>query len=259
MAVDSLGRYAVSDMEDRVRRLLDALALVVSTVDGSETSATQQEQMYSNVDILNQINASLTAIYLEIILGKEFLFAQTVYLSTKANFVGPYGFPPNMLQVRYMKWKPFSLNLTTVRPEDWRPMVMSDDPADMDMMQQYEAPTWRWDGGGFRLNKNLTQDNTNGIELNMVALPSELVSQADVINAPFARVAQQAIIYDAAYNIAWSKLKQVTDEIKEGRTEWHQRLLTTVENAFNPVSKQFTSNRLIQNTFTGRRGWRGNW
>jgi hypothetical protein len=130
MGVDSLGRYSLSTMQDRIRRLLDSNQLVVDTA-GVEVSSTVQEQSYSDTDITNQLNESLTALYSEMIVGREILFASTIYLSTIANSPGPYAFPPQMLQLRWMKWKDPTVQFTppgspnfSPKPVEWYPKTL---------------------------------------------------------------------------------------------------------------------------------------
>lgn len=262
--IDALGRYNLSVMQDRVRRLLDSLQLVVDS-SGNETSATVQDQSVSNTDIVNQINESLTGLYSEMIVGKESLFATTIYLSTQANYPGPYQFPPEMLQLRWMKWKdpgvpfnPVAGQTLSPIPVQWYPMVQVDDPQDWNNQEAFHSPTWRWESGGdtsqFYLNNMVAQTNANGIQANIVSLPNELVNSTDVISIPqFVRIAQQAVIYDATYTLAFSKRKQVTDEISSKRTEWHQRLIVLVENAYNTQSMQMVAPaRMLRNTYTSR-------
>ena len=250
--MDSLGRYYLSTMQDRVRRLLNGLQLVVAT-SGVETSSTIQDQSISNTDITNQINESLTSIWSEMITGKEVLFAVTVPLSTQANNPGPYSFPPNMIQLRWMKWK--SPSITNPKPEDFYPMVFVDDPADWANQESFNAPSLRWEGGQFLMNRAVTQDNPSGIQCNIVTMPNELVNPTDVIQTPqFVRMMQQAVIYDATYTLAFSKHKQVTDEIGGKRQEWHTKLMVLVENAYNVMSVQMVApNRMPASTYTGRR------
>jgi hypothetical protein len=103
-----------------------------------------------------------------------------------------------------------------------------------------------------------TQSNPNGVRIRAVVLPPALVAQTDVIQARFVLVMQEAVIYDAAYNLAWSKLKQVTDEISTERKAWHDRLTATANNAFHAPSTQMVTDRLIANTYSGR-ARRGRW
>lgn len=258
--IDSLGRYQLSDMQDRVRRLLDSLQLVVSST-GVETTNTIQDQSYSNTDLVNQINESLIALYCEMIVGKETLFASTQYLSTTANNPGPYAFPPDMVQLRWMKWKdpgvafnPIPSPTFSPRPIQWHPMTQVDDPADWVNQEAFHVPSWRWEAGQFYLNEVVTQANTNGIQINVINLPAELVNPTDVITTPqFVRIVQQVVIYDAAYTLAFSKRKQVADELSKKRDEWHQRLLVMVENAYNNQSTQMIApRRMMRQTYTGR-------
>ena len=261
--IDSLGRYQLVDMRDRVRRLLDAYQLVVTTgtvpTGGVETSAMVQDQSFSNIDINNQVNESLISLYCEMIVGKETLFASTRYLSINQNDPGPYSLPPDCIQLRWMKWKSPSIaynpSTPTPIPMEWYPMVQIDDPADWAYQEGvFDAPTWRWESGMFYLNEVPPQANLNGIQMNIVTMPTELVKDTDVISMPqFVRIVQQAVIYDAAYTIAFSKRKQVENELAKKRDEWHARLTVMVQNAYNTQSTQLIApRRMIRDTYTGR-------
>lgn len=249
---DTLGRYTVTEMEDRINRLLDGIQATINMSTGAETNPVIQEQNYSTVDMLQQINASLTGLYSEMILGREEQFAQTVYQTLTANNAGPYLFPPNMLQLRYMYYLPDNINFNQAIPEQWVPMPEFDDQSDLRILQQYRAPAWRWEGNGFILWRNPQTTNPNNVRMSCVIMPAELVNQTDVIQVRFVRVMQQAVIYDAAYNLAWSKMKQVSDEISKGRDEWHTRLISTVLNAYHTTSTQMVTDRFLRQTYTGR-------
>ena len=217
---NSQGLYFLSDMQDRVRRLLDAVSFNVNSTTGAESNLTIQDQQISNTEITNNINESLTDLYAEMMEGRDSLFATTSFISTQANFVGPYSFPTNMLDLRYMKWNlyqngsnnapygvqnvapsnssnPYPGNLFGF-PNHWYPMVMIDDPADVDSQHDYRAPTWRWENGLFILNWVPQFSNPNGIMINYTALAPELVNQTDTIIIPrpqqFIRFVQQAVI-----------------------------------------------------------------
>lgn len=256
MAVDTLGRYQLSDIQDRVRRLLDAVSFAVDSGTGAESALTIQDQLISNTEIINQVNESLMGLYMELMEGRDSLFATTVYLSVSANNIGPYNFPPNMLDLRWMKWKSPSITLASVRPEHWIPMAMVSDPNDRDMERgQHAAPTWRWEGDGFVLNEIPQLDNAGGIQLNMTALPGELVNQTDTLTVParFVRVIQQAVIYDVACMLAAAKKRNVAPELSQRQATWHQRALLAVTNAYRPESIQMVSSRMIKTNFSNRK------
>lgn len=263
MAVDGLGRYQLSDMQDRVRRLLDAYAISVNTTTGAETIVQIQDQSFSNTDITASLNEALTAIYAQMVMGKESLFATTQYISVEQYNPGPYAFPPYMVQLRWLKWKDYNVPFEpfpsagssySPRPIEWRPMQQCEDPNDVDLMNAQTAPTWRWESGKLWLNTVPSQANQNGIQINFVQLPTELVNATDVISVPqFVRLAQQVAIYDTAYTLAFSKKKQVAEELTKKRDEWHVILNTMVENAYNSQSTQMIApQRMISPSYTGR-------
>jgi len=256
---DNLGRYSLSDMRDRVRRLLASVSIVVNQTTGAETgSPVIQDQSYSNTDLVNQVNESLMSLYGQMIMGKETLFSSRIWVSIVNQNPGPYSFPLNMVQLRWMKWKHPNIAFTppaSPRPIEWHPMVQVDDPNDHDsQVGVYKAPTWRWDAGVFYLNHVPQEDNVNGIMMNIVTVPNELVADTDIISMPqFVRFVQQALIYDVAYTLAFSKQKQVPGDLAKKRDEWHTLLMTLVENAYNTQSVQMVApSRMIRDTYTGR-------
>jgi hypothetical protein len=266
---DSLGRYYLgADMEPRVRRLLDALNLTLDA-NGNEIASIVTNFLVSNTDIDNQINESLIALYTEAILGHEDLFAIEIYMDIRAGILN-YNFPANMLQLRWMRWKdagqqppslavPGASSQSVAHPYDYTPMNEVSDPQDAQMtVGYYRAPTYRRNANGFVLNDYPRQDNLQGILMNFIALPTQLTPSTaaqpstSVIQAPFALLAQETVIYDAAYKLAATKNKQVSPEVEKGREEWHQRFMSAVENALHSVSTQLTSARLISSTYSGR-------
>jgi hypothetical protein len=265
---DSQGRYTLTEMEGKVRTLLDAIN---QTLDASG-NVTATEIVYlsvSNQDIDSHINESLIAVYNEAILGHDDLFAFDVYMDEKQGQIN-YSFPPNMLNLRWMRWKsaglqPPASNLPNAatspgaHPSDYIPMIEVFDPMDLSMsVGYYGSPTFRRNGDGFVLGRIPSQDNVQGMLLNIVALPALLTPSTasapsqDVIRGLYARLSQEVVIYDAAYKLAATKLKQVSPEIEKGREEWHTRFFSAVENAFNAVSISMTSNRLVSSSYAGR-------
>lgn len=255
---DSLGRYYLSEMEDRVFRLLKQKQAAISTA-GVESNVVVQGQAFSTVDIDQQINSSLVGLYTEIVTNREDQFSQTSYQSVQNGNAGPYGFPPGMLQLRYMDWIDPGIGQANALPEQWVPMMFMDDPMARQMTDNYRGPTWQYDSSGsaFILNSQPTQDNPNGVRIRAVVLPAQLSGSNAVIQARFALVLQEAVIFDAAYVLAYSRLKSVTEEISVGRQEWHQRLITTAENAHKPPSTVMVSNRIPALSYSGRRRGRG--
>lgn len=253
--MDSLGRYTLTDMEDRIRRMLSANRITVNTTTGAETSNIIQNQIFSNTDITQQVNTSLMMLYSEVVLAQPDQFSQTFYISVLQDNPGPYAFPFGMLQLRYMDWKPENTPISQMRPNMWIEMLPLGDPMDRDISNDFGAPTWEYDSSGtaFVLSSWPDRNNDNGIRIRAVVLPPALAGGTDVIQARFVRVMQEAVIYDAAYALAWSKLKQVTDEMASERTRWHDRLIATAENAFHPPSAQMVTGRLISNNYSGRR------
>lgn len=265
---DSLGRYTLAEMENRVRLLLDGYN---QTLDGNGNviASIVVNFLVSNQDIDNQINESLIALYTEAILGHEDLFAIEQYMDVLAGQL-QYSFPPNMLQLRWMRWKdaglqppslavPGASSQNVAHPYDYTPMNEVGDPQDAQMtVGYYRAPTYRRNDDSFILNDYPRQNNVQGILMNFVALPAQLTPSTattpstSVIQAPFARLAQETVIYDAAYKLGATKNKQVAPEVQTMREEWHQRFMSAVENALHSVSVSLTSSRLISSTYSGR-------
>jgi hypothetical protein len=272
------GLYYLSDMQDRIRRLLDAVSYQVNSTSGVESNLSIEDQSISNTELTNNINESLMRLYAEMMEGRDSLFAVTSWMSTVANNPGPYVFPANMLNLRWMKWRRYGYGPTeapygpqNVSPQGfpwpgsplahsirWYPMTMIDDPADYNSQHDYNAPTWRWEGGGFILNWAPEYNNPNGIMLNYTVLAPELVNANDTITLPkvlqLVRFVQQAVIYDAAVSLESSKKKMVNAEHQQTRDNWHARVITETTNAYRTQSMQMVApQRMGRQTFTGRR------
>lgn len=281
---DSLGRYTVFEMENRVRRILDAFNPNIDN-DGNETPILSNYNV-SNQDIDIQLNESMVALYTEAIVAHEDVFVTTFFMDVNEGQLN-YSFPPGMLQLRFMRWKnPRLTPLTTTipgtapvpnaaRPFDYTPMYEVFDPNDLAMsVGYYRGPTWQRIGDGFVLGDFPRQPNPAGIMIQAVFLPISLPitdptvitsyppGNTAVILGPFARIAQEAIIYDTAVKLGDTKDRDVSETAQTLRTEWHQRFLVTAQNAENKPSVNFTSGRLIGDNYAGRglSTWRdGNW
>ncbi len=255
---NATGLYSLSEMEDRVYRLLGQKQSTVSAT-GVESLVNVQGQAFSTVDIDQQINASLIALYTEVVMNREDQFSQTFFVTVKNQLAGPYGFPAGMLQLRYMDWIDPGIGQPNALPNQWTPMQFIDDPNSQQMADNYRGPTWQYDSSGsaFILNSLPQMDNPSGVRVKAVVLPPELVNPGDYIQARFARIFQNCCIYDAALVLGETELNSPNPRITEGRKEWHQRLITTAENAHKPPSTAMVSNRLPAMTFSGRRRGRG--
>lgn len=278
---DSLGRYFVYEMENRVRRILDAYNPTLDA-NGNETLLLTNFNV-SNQDIDTQLNESMIALYDEAIVAHEDVFVTTFFMDINEGQL-QYSFPPGMLQLRFMRWKSWSLDPmvsfppnqmpppNTARPSDYTPMYEVFDPQDLAMsVGYYRGPTWQRIGDGFVLGQFPRQNNKAGIMIQAIFLPPQMPittpamfppgNQA-VVPGPFARVAQEAIIYDAAAKLGDTKDRDVSQTCEQLRTEWHQRFMVTAQNAENKPSVNFTSGRLIGDNYAGRglSTWRdGNW
>jgi hypothetical protein len=192
-----------------------------------------------------------------------------------------YSFPPGMLQLRWMRWKkdnlfPLSVTLpggTTpaggARPYDYTPMYEIFDPNDLSMsVGYYRGPTWQRVGDGFILGDFPKKNNPAGIMMQVVALPPQFPittvqmfppGNTAVIHGPFARIAQEAIIYDSAVKVGDTKDKDVPPTVTQMRQEWHERFIVTAQNALNKPSVNMTSGRLIGTDYAGRglSTWKG--
>lgn len=291
-ATDGSYRYTLTGLEDRVFRLLKLITESPGATEGAVVTKTYPSQSFSVIDVDNQINASLTKLYNEIVIVvtnkfKEFVdvspehFVQTNYVSTKAGLAGPYWFPNGMVFLRAMDWKPIGLDFSTVKPSDWQPMYKLEDQIDRDMSTGFHAPTWYYDNTGtaFMLSETFGIDNPMGIRVRAAYLPAmqippELVNKSDLIQEikfpalpgvlwpsvqTFARVIQQACIFDAAAVLNYSRPvdPNAVDPFDKEREKWHEALMTTVSNAFNqvvtqPASVPTVSSRMVRLSFSGR-------
>lgn len=279
---DSLGRYYVYEMENRVRRILDAYNLILD-VNGNETPSILTDFNVSNQDIDIQLNESMVALYNEAIVAHEDVFVQTFFMDILQGQL-QYSFPPGMLQLRFMRWKQPRLEPLTAtipggnvpagaaRPFDYTPMYEVFDPNDLAMsVGYYRGPTWQRVGDGFILGDFPRENNPAGIMVQAIFLPPQFPittaamfppGNTAVVTGAFARVAQEAIIYDTAMKLGDHKDKDVPPTVPTLRTEWHQRFIVTAQNAENKPSINLTSGRLIGQDYAGRglSTWRGgNW
>jgi hypothetical protein len=278
---DSLGRYYVYEMENRVRRILDTYSLTLDQY-GNETPILTDFNV-SNQDIDIALNESLTALYTEAIVAHEDIFVQTFFMDIIEGQLR-YNFPPGMLQLRWMRWKNnnlFPLTSTIpgnpvatngARPFDYTPMYEVFDPNDIAMsVGYYRGPTWQRVGDGFMLGDFPRENNPAGIMIQGVLLPQQFpittaamwappgVGNTAVIQGPLPRVAQETIIYDAAMKLGDAKDKDVPPTVATLRTEWHERFMVTAQNIENKPSINMVSGRLIGVDYAGRglSTWRG--
>lgn len=254
---NSLGQYSLLEMEGRVRRELNDATLAVNVNTGVEsTNPVFTTQLYSNTDIDQALNTSMTEAFLEMCTNHEELFAQTFYISTKANNIGPYALPFNTLKLRWLKWKSPSIALLAIRPDQWEPMAYWDEDNSWDQGNDFSggrSPSYRREGDSIILNKMQYQDNANGIMANVVVLPPELVNLTDVVQSKFSRPLQQFMIFDAAVHLGDTREMQVAQETKDQRERAHVMLMAVVDNALQPPSVQLVSGRLVKTTYSGRR------
>lgn len=264
---DNQGRYTLTEMEVRVRDEMDAVNLVLDA-GGFTVNRTIVNQNVSTEDIDKKINEALIALYTEAILAHEDLFAQDVYQDIQQGVI-QYAFPLNMLQLRWMRWKnpglqppqtvPTPLVQSAARPADYIPMVEVYDPADLSMSTgYYGSPTYRRNMSNFILGSIPTQDNVQGILMNIIALPPQLTPSTpstpstSVIQGLFARLSQEVVIYDATVRLCVTKNKLISPETMKAREEWHQRFFSACENALHQPSVNMNTNRLIANNYSGR-------
>src|SRR5271166_4746023 len=234
---DSLVRYTLSEMESKVRTMLDAFNQTLD-VNGNIASQRIEYQNIANQDIDNYINESLTALYTEAMLLSSELFAIDVYIDVVQD-ITQYAFPLNMLLLRNMNWKEPHMGAPTVpnlnqpgypnnqaggnyqmaQPWDYTPMVEVSDPMDKQIANNYfKGPTYRRNGDIFILSRRPHENNLAGIRLNVVVLPPQLAPTTTtapsvaVIQGLFARLSQEVVIYDAACKLSAFKKKQIPAE-----------------------------------------------
>ncbi len=253
---DNFGRYSLAEMEDRVFRALKQNQAQVNTTTRAETTNYYPSQAFSNVDVDQQINASLVGLYSKVILNREDQFSQTFYQSVQAGRRGPYGFPPNMMQVRYMDWlEPGSCQWDQADEHRWKPMLMMDDPMDRAIERNSPGPSWKYDLGGtaFVLGRAPHCAWQNSVRIKAVVMPPYLVNSTDYIQARFVRQMQEAVILDAAFVLATSRRLNVAQELAPQKDEAESTLVATAENAHHAPSSVPQSSRMPANTYSGRR------
>lgn len=254
---NNLGAYSLSEMWDRIARALKLNQAQVNTANQAEITNYYPAQGFSQTDLSQKINEALVDLYSKVILGREDQFSITLYQSVQAGNHGPYGFPPNTLQVRYMDWlEPGSISWDRAEERHWIPMLMIDDPAERAIERQNRAPSWKYElsGTGFSLDRRPHCAWQNAIRMKLVVMPPELVQPTDYIQARFVRQMQQCVIYKAAYALALPRKMPVAAEMKSKADEWEGTLIATAENANHPASVVSQSSRMPANTYSGRRG-----
>jgi len=251
---DQLGRYYLQEMQDRVRRELGDDQLTVNTTTNVESSApVYPTQLYSRTDLNQALNYSMVTQFQEMWTDHEDLFASTFYISIKSGWPGPYALPFNLLKLRWLKMKPPSLSLSAMRPNQWQPMSYYDEDLSQGIQWQFGGTTYRREGDNIILNFIPGQSNGNGIMVNCVVMPPELVNQNDVVDAQFARPLQNFMILDAAVHIADTRQNEVSPHLLEQRERAHIALMATVDNALQPPGGvQLYSTRLVKRTYSGR-------
>ena len=273
--IDNLGRMQFSDMADRVRRTLNAVQASVDPVTGQEVGTPLiQNQLVSNTDILNKLNHYILGFYADVMMDKPELFATEQTIDIGA-FQTQYAFPLGMVQFIALFWKDPGIAMNpspgptmSPKPTDYLEMICVDDPHDYDdQVARYTAPTWRRLGDNFLLQEIPQQDNLAGILCRGVFLPPPLQNnlatpappiQTTYIQAPFARLAQELAILEAAKGLAQEKAEFQPASIEEELAMWRMRFQIAINNAQHPVSVQFTTSRFVQANYAGRRGrWVG--
>jgi len=254
---DSLGRYTLAEMQDRVRRELNDAILTVNTSTGDETtSPVLPTQLYSNTDINIALNNSMIEGFIEMATNHEEIFAQITYISTQGSFIGPYALPANMIKLRWLKWKSPAQLIGNIRPDQWQPMAYYDEDLSSGQGRDFSggrSPSYQRVGNNIYLNENQYQSNTNGIMVNSVIIPPELVNPDDVVQSQFARPMQSFMIFDAAVHIGESREEQISDELKSQRDRSHVLMMAALDNALQPPTVQIVSGRLVKTTYSGRR------
>lgn len=250
---DNLGRYYLSEMQDRVHRELGDAQLTVNPTTGDESSAAvYPTQLYSNTDITEALNYSQATQFQEMWTDHEDIFAQTTYISLKAQWIGPYALPFNILKVRWLKIKPASIGLQAMRPDQWQPMFYYDEDLSQGIQNQMGGRSYRFEGQRIILNWLPESDNPSGIMVNSVFMPPDLVDDDDVVQTQFARALQNFMIFDAAVHLSDTRENQVAPHLIEQRERAHITLMATVDNALQPPSVQLYSTRLVKRTYSGR-------
>lgn len=250
---DTLGRYSLSEMRERVRRELGDSQLSISTTTGAETgNPSYPSQLYSNTDLNEALNYSMVTQFQEMWTDHEEIFSTITYISITANRIGPYALPFNMLKLRWLKIKPASISIQAIRPDQWQPMVYYDEDLSQGIQNQFGGRTYQRQGDNILLNWLPSESNSNGIMVNCVVMPPELVKDGDVVMSQFVRPLQNFMIFDAAVHIGDSRENEVPEHLIEQRDRAHIALMATVDNALQPPSVQLYSTRLVKRTYSGR-------
>jgi len=250
---NALGLYSLSEIQDKVRRLVWGEYIGVDPSTGDEIAdSTIYDQIISNQDLADQINRQINLLYLEANMLSQDSQISTKYLSVNA-YQPSVALPPDMLTLKEMHWK--DPNKSNPMPQDWYPMYHLDQsyPAQFGATR---APSWHRDGNAIVFDSQVTQSNPGGIRVRYVQWVRMLVNAGDTLSGQLARVMQEAVIFGTANFVAGTKRGVVSQAVQDGYKTWHDALILAASNTERPEDMQMFNKGLVRRGFSGRFGRR---
>jgi len=265
---DSLGVYPLTTIQERIRRLCNALQVTIDNTTGEEIAPiVVADQNISNTDILEQVNSSLMSAYMALIQDTPQIFARVVYITVVAG-LATYKLPSGTMQLVSLKMLPpgTAVNASgqinpvppggvpvSLQPWQWIPIYEYDEDNLWKTQPSGNGwPTYRRDDDTIILSIIPATNIPNGLQLRTIVLPPPLEDPDDKIRTSLARIIQEYVIYDSAYVLYDTRKKAVPESVAQGRQEWQERLIRAAENMDHPRFTQFRSNRLVKWSYSGR-------
>lgn len=267
---DQWGRYSLVEMRTYILRNLTAYWTgATDPVTGLESGQPQlgQNPQFSVQNLNLRLNASATKTSILITAENEKVFAAEVFFdvigtSNISAGIGQvtYALPPDMCQVRGLWWKTPSLQTPPFNPSHYKPMSYQDQiNSPEEFGGSLGRPTWRIVGPNIVLNQDparflgLYAVNPQGIWFRYIRFNTYLTSDTQYLDFPYARVAQECVVWDATLDCLRSQ-----DEIVDasGVTAtlqyWNQQLELMIRNEYRPPEMQLKGPGIVKASFSGR-------
>ena len=268
---DQFGRYNLSEMRTYVLRnlaLYQAGAVDPTTGDETGTPLEGLNPQFSVPNLNIRLNSSATKVSILITAENEKVFGAEVFFDVVGRGANPtgvgqtkYAIPADMCQIRGLWWKAVSIQAAPFNPGVYLPMSYQDQVADnvQSWAGQVGRPTWRIVGNSIVLNEDpsrymgLFTTNPQGLWFRYIRFNNYLVEDSDYLDFPYARVAQEIVVWDTTLDCVRTQ-DEVVDAsgIQTTLQFWSQQLEILVRNEYRPPEMQLKGPGIVKNTFSGR-------
>jgi|SRR5215475_12655755 len=248
---DSMGRYTLAELRDKVRRAAFAELYTVDA-SGDESGSPLIDTLISNKDLDDSINKAIRGLGMETAQLSPMVMASHIDMPIAP--AQQYAFPSNMLVLQQILYRPSrtaSANgnyppstpisgtwATNLPDQGWVPLPLNN--AQLENTSEF---SYRREGSFFILNWIPDRAAPMALRIRYLAWVNSLVKTTDVIKGFDGMVLalQEVVIYESARDIMATKRKQVTDEINSLYDMWHTRYATVISAAINPDHVSATS------------------